>query len=472
MPKKGNEKEPGKVPSELYTRKYFTTDCDGYDTFMESTDTIPERIREALDTAGDLKGRSVLDLGCGRGELVREAALRGAIVTGVDYADAAIELARELLSGVDPDVRARIELLKADAGNIPFPGGSFDVVFMVDVYEHLTPREIEAVLEQIKHILKPSGVLIIHTGPNTWFYKFGYPVAKTGYRLLKRRELPEDLRGAYDDIMHVNEQSPASLKRGLQDAGYQAKIMPRSYLHGINPNSLERAAMRLLFSKPAGYFFCTSLLATAHPHERVGEQRIQAGQALKMMKPASGYKVLAIGEREGILTDYLSSKRGVDVTWLEPAGRNIAGMSPAAGKGTDYRIAGDCYELPFGDSTFDSVCSQLTLDELSDPGRAVAEWARVLKKGGKMVLVTRNRLFKGMELRPQPRPRNLFSPNELSALVRQAGLSVREISTLIPDLKIPRLYRGDLSFSFLFEKLPYFRSRGRLLFLTATAESE
>ncbi|MBN1289472.1 MAG: methyltransferase domain-containing protein [Actinobacteria bacterium] len=472
MPKKGENEDRKKVPSSLYTREYFTTDCDGYDTFMESAGSIPERIREAMDMAGDLKDRWVLDLGCGRGELVREAALRGANVIGIDYADAAIELARELLREIDPGVRSKIELLKADAGCIPFSSGSFDVVFMVDVYEHLTPGEIEIVLEQIKRVLKPEGFLIIHTGPNTWFYKVGYPIVKTCYRLFLRRELPRDLRGAYDDIMHVNEQSPLSLHRGLQEAGYRARILPRSYLHGINPNAAERAIMKLLFSKPAGYFFCTSLLATAHPHERLGEQRIMAGHTVGMMKPASGYKVLAIGEREGILSNRLLRIGKIDTTWLEPSSPGNPATALNTTDGGFKSISGDCYNLPFEDSTFDSVCAQLTLDELGDPSRAVAEWARVLRNNGTMVLVTRNRLFTGMELRPEPRPRNRFSPRELAELARGAGLDVKEVSTLIPDLKIPRIYRGDLSFSFLFEKMPYFRNRGKLLFLTAVAESE
>ncbi|MBN2168151.1 MAG: methyltransferase domain-containing protein, partial [Actinobacteria bacterium] len=428
MPKKGDSKDPEKVPSSLYTHEYFTTDCDGYDMFLESPGALPERIREALDMAGDLKDRSVLDLGCGRGELVREAAIRGACVTGIDYADAAIELARELLRDVDPDIRSRIELLKADAGSMPFPAGLFDVVFMVDVYEHLTPREIEIVLEQIKRILKHTGVLIIHTGPNTWFYKIGYPIVKTGYKLLLRKELPEDLRGAYDDIMHVNEQSPVSLHEGLLEAGFDARILPRSYLHGIRPNIVEKAIMKVLFSRPAGYFFCTSLLAVAYPHERAGEQRIQAGKALGMMKPASGYKVLAIGEREGILAERLSQINGLETTWLEPADPGIKGNLSGAKPGKYRRMAGDCYNLPFGDSTFDSVCAQLTLDEITEPARAVAEWARVLKRSGRMILVTRNRLFKGIELRPEPKVKNRFSPNELVRLVREAGLSVKEVS--------------------------------------------
>jgi hypothetical protein len=51
--------------------------------------------------------------------------------------------------------------------------------------------------------------------------------------------------------------------------------------------------------------------------------------------------------------------------------------------------------------------------------------------------------------------------------VKDAGLSVFHTSTLFPDLKLPAIYRGDFFFASRLEYLPFFRRRGRLLFVGA-----
>jgi hypothetical protein len=55
-------------------------------------------------------------------------------------------------------------------------------------------------------------------------------------------------------------------------------------------------------------------------------------------------------------------------------------------------------------------------------------------------------------------------------LVEDAGLVVEKTSTLIPDLRFPALYRGDLDFSLTFERLPFLSKKGRLLFLRTRKE--
>jgi ubiquinone/menaquinone biosynthesis C-methylase UbiE len=469
MKKKASKSEKqASVPSQLYTHEYFTSDCEGYELYLNGVQELPERMQEALDMAGDLEGKRALDLGCGRGELMCEAALRGAQVVGMDYADAAIELSRERMNILDQPTRDRIELIKANAKELPFPSGCFDVVFMVDVYEHLYAHEMLSTLAEIKRVMRPDGKLIIHTGPNTWFYKYGYPLAREMRRLLLGKKLPPSLRGDYDHIMHVNEQSPLSLWRELKGASYKANVWPRTFLSGINPSPLERTLMKMLFARPAGYFFCISLLAVAEPREGGSEAQLRVGRVLRMMGPRSGDKALLIGESEGMLAARLADIPGVEVTWLEPSNEEPRGThdewSPAHGYS---RLQGDPYRLPFPESEFDTIASQFTLDQLEQPSRAVSEWSRVLKKGGSLILVTSNRLFKGIEQSPSPKPFNTYDPAELANLTSKAGLEVAGVSTLIPDLKIPALYRGDYSFCLIFEKMPYFDKRGKLILLQA-----
>ncbi|MFW6113444.1 MAG: class I SAM-dependent methyltransferase, partial [Actinomycetota bacterium] len=321
MARERDADKPEQVSPQLYTREYYTTDCEGYDLFLQGVIELPERIEESLEAAGDLEGKWVLDIGCGRGELTCEAARRGAHAVGIDYAEAAIELSRERSAGMGEDLRRHVQFSLADAKGLSFPDGSFDVVFLVDVYEHLYPGEIAHTLAEVRRVLRPGGVLVVHTGPNTWFYGLGYPLIKTAARLLLRKELPGDLRGQYDDIMHVNEQNPLSLYRGLKGAGYHAKVMPRSFLTGMNPSGWQRFLMRLLFAHPWGYIFCTSLLAEARPWEGGREPELRVSRMLRMMAPGRGSKVLLVGEAEGMLARRLANLLDVDVTWLETGGR-------------------------------------------------------------------------------------------------------------------------------------------------------
>ncbi|NPV58422.1 MAG: methyltransferase domain-containing protein [Actinobacteria bacterium] len=131
------------------------------------------------------------------------------------------------------------------------------------------------------------------------------------------------------------------------------------------------------------------------------------------------------------------------------------------------RLAGDPYRLPFRDGSFDAVASQFLLDRVGDPGAALGEMARVLKPGGVLALAAHNALFRGAEQRPTPRPRRAFSPRELARLTEESGLVEARATTLLPDLKLPALYRGDLGPFTRLEKLPYFSVRGRLIFLRA-----
>jgi ubiquinone/menaquinone biosynthesis C-methylase UbiE len=56
------------------------------------------------------------------------------------------------------------------------------------------------------------------------------------------------------------------------------------------------------------------------------------------------------------------------------------------GRPADLRV-GDAQKLPFPDAGFDSVIATLTLCSIPDADRAVAEMARVLRPGGRLVLL-------------------------------------------------------------------------------------
>jgi SAM-dependent methyltransferase len=103
----------------------------------------------------DLAGKSVLDIGCGAGgidlALVRD---HGAgYVTGIDVEDPVLARARALVDA--NGLAARIGLVKVAPGRLPFPPGTFDVVFSKDSIVHIPDKH--ALMAEVARVLKPGG---------------------------------------------------------------------------------------------------------------------------------------------------------------------------------------------------------------------------------------------------------------------------------------------------------------------------
>lgn len=102
-------------------------------------------------------------------------------------------------------------------------------------------------------------------------------------------------------------------------------------------------------------------------------------------------KVLDVGTGPGIVA-FLLAELGHDVTGVDFSQgmiRNAFKNRESLGLPVDFRI-GDAEKLPFGDNTFDAVVSRYVLWTVTDPMKAIIEWKRVLKPGGKVVIVDGN----------------------------------------------------------------------------------
>jgi ubiquinone/menaquinone biosynthesis C-methylase UbiE len=246
------------VPSDTYSREYFLTECDGHVEFQQGR--LPARLQAALSFAGELKGKRVLDVGCGRGEVVLYCLGQGAEAYGVDYSADALLLARQG-AGDEPGHYQR-----ADARHLPFQNESFDVALMLDIVEHLYPADLAASLVDVRRVLKPGGVLIVHTMPNLWYYRFGYPLFRWVQRL-RGKNLPRDPRARWQFVstVHVNEQTPLTLRRALREAGFTARVWlqpTQSYAQERSP--LVRGVMRFLATAyPFRWVFCDDIFAQA-----------------------------------------------------------------------------------------------------------------------------------------------------------------------------------------------------------------
>jgi len=139
---------------------------------------------------------SLLDVGCGTGDfLVAMRSVPGWSVRGLEPSSGAAEQARAL-SGLEVD---QVFLDQAE-----YPAGSFDVVTLFDVFEHLPdPREA---LRRINNWLRPDGVVVL-----------GLP---------NRRSVEASFFGEYwaglDVPRHFSIFSPGDVRRLLRETGYAA----------------------------------------------------------------------------------------------------------------------------------------------------------------------------------------------------------------------------------------------------------
>jgi ubiquinone/menaquinone biosynthesis C-methylase UbiE len=122
---------------------------------------------------------SVLDVGCGTGQLLRKAALRfpDARLTGID---AAADMVRVARAGVPEG--APIRIVEGFAEQVPFPDDSFDLVLTTMSFHHWADQR--TALRDVRRVLAPGGAFVLAdllaTGPAVvlragWWGRFNTP---------------------------------------------------------------------------------------------------------------------------------------------------------------------------------------------------------------------------------------------------------------------------------------------------------
>jgi SAM-dependent methyltransferase len=106
--------------------------------------------RYALEEMGDLKGKKLLDLGCGAGETSVYFALKGADVYASDIAEEFLKVAETLAAKYG----THLNTVPADAARLPFADGTFDLVFGNGVLHHV---DLLPAIGEIRRVLKTGG---------------------------------------------------------------------------------------------------------------------------------------------------------------------------------------------------------------------------------------------------------------------------------------------------------------------------
>ncbi len=109
-----------------------------------------------------LDSKTVLDIGCGAGNLCVQAARHGAgRVVGVDVQP--LEVPRELIAQRFPDLSGRIELIETNGEMSELGDERFGVVLSKDSFEHYP--DPESFVRVVAGRLEPGGLLAVHFAP-------------------------------------------------------------------------------------------------------------------------------------------------------------------------------------------------------------------------------------------------------------------------------------------------------------------
>jgi hypothetical protein len=100
----------------------------------------------------------------------------------------------------------------------------FDVVFALDVLEHLHRAELRRLLRWTARSLKPGGLLVFHTSPNRNFYAVAYRTVRWLSLMWGRKSLPAEARCAFERRMHINELTLGELERLMAEAGLECDV--------------------------------------------------------------------------------------------------------------------------------------------------------------------------------------------------------------------------------------------------------
>jgi 2-polyprenyl-3-methyl-5-hydroxy-6-metoxy-1,4-benzoquinol methylase len=147
--------------------EFFDRWADANAKRLEPTDpAVVERYRRTrglspkeycFQLLGELRGKTILDVGCGEGEDAMILAKLGARVTGLDVSPGAIALATEraALNGVSD--RVRFVCAALNAGDLP--PRSFDVIWIDNVLHHVLD-DLERTMGSLLQAAKPGALVI------------------------------------------------------------------------------------------------------------------------------------------------------------------------------------------------------------------------------------------------------------------------------------------------------------------------
>lgn len=169
-----------------YNQKYF-----------EKRDYLDPKIASAVENlASEKNSRTILDVGCGTGKLVKYLNKHGFRSVGCDP---------YYIKNQHVKLQKNNIFVKASATNLPFENKSFDLVASISVVEHLEKTEVIKFLTEAERVLKSRGCIFLVT-----------PNYNSVWRMIQGKKW-----FGYSDPTHINFYTSSSLSKLLKENGFQ-----------------------------------------------------------------------------------------------------------------------------------------------------------------------------------------------------------------------------------------------------------
>jgi 2-polyprenyl-6-hydroxyphenyl methylase / 3-demethylubiquinone-9 3-methyltransferase len=263
--------QPPRYPEDHWLRSYDSEKA--LDFYLEQQSKAYSRVKNDFVTEllGNLKGKRVIDYGCGGGFFCVYAAKAGAAeVVGVDVEDSVLSTARYFAEreGVS---RQCVFVRSQGFPNFALKRG-FDVILMKDVIEHAPDDHL--LLEAASRILTPGGILVISTQNSI---SINYAIQGTYHRVLKR-----DKNWFGWDETHLRFYTPIGLARKLKSVGLKCEAWRSVYIVPYKIPRIKTGDKK--FYRLDSLSWIDRTLGCVFPYNRLGWNVIVRARASQLVK--------------------------------------------------------------------------------------------------------------------------------------------------------------------------------------------
>lgn len=149
-------------------------------------------------------------------------------------------------------------------------------------------------------------------------------------------------------------------------------------------------------------------------------------------------RVLDLGAGDGAVAEMIAP-RAKSITCVDASERMVDAAKKRLAKVDHVRVVrGDMHALDFEDESFDQVLMLNVLVHSEKPAQAIGEAARVLARGGDIVVVTLDAHDHVDAARSWGHAQNGIAPGVLRRHLSRAGLSVTQSETVCHERRAPR----------------------------------
>lgn len=353
--------------------KYWDKEAKSFDEEHSKEDKCKwkEYFQSLLGMPGTQK---VLDVGTGTGFLAIMAAELGFFVSGIDFSEKMLEIARKKTKERELD----IFYIKGDFNELPFDNSSFD--YVVNSRVLWTVTDPEKVLTEWKRVLKKGGQLL----------NFLRLTDKM------RVETPLEIYGSeVQEHLQLKSSSGSELIALCHAAGFDKVDLVK--LPGIAVDAAAYGEWYVLRAMESNYEqeravdvirdFWNRRSTTYEDQHELTSLDVWKEYMKELIGPDLSAKILDLATGTGMIANLLGEMgytcvKGMDIS------ENMMDIARQHAKEKNTGVTfvyGNALELPLEDSSVDVLVNCRLLWTLLEPATALEEWIRVVKPGGKII---------------------------------------------------------------------------------------